>query len=138
MLMKTKTTSRQFFFEVTPVPASRPRVTRWGTYYGKRYQQFRVDMENALKFTQLEPLAGDLWIELEFIIPRPKSTKRKIPVGDIDNYVKGPLDSMTKHGGFWRDDDQIVHLEASKRFRKEDEKHGIRIRYGSSQGSPTV
>lgn len=136
--MKTKTTSRQFFFEVTPVPASRPRVTRWGTYYGKRYQQFRVDMENALKFTQLEPLAGDLWIELEFIIPRPKSTKRKIPVGDIDNYVKGPLDSMTKHGGFWKDDDQIVHLEASKRFRKENEKYGIRIRYGRSEDSPAV
>ena len=24
-------------FNIIPVPASRPRVTRWSTYYGKKY-----------------------------------------------------------------------------------------------------
>ena len=133
-----KTTSREFFFEVTPIPASRPRVTRWGTYYGKRYEKFRTDMRQALQFTKLSPLSGDLWIELEFIVPPPKTVKRTTPRGDIDNYVKGPMDSMTKHEGFWNDDDQIVHLEASKRYQKKDEKYGIKIRYGSASDSPTL
>lgn len=134
------TTSRSFFFEVIPVPASRPRVTRWGTFYGKKYQQFRLDMEKALTQTRFSPtlLTGDLWVEIEFIVPPPKTIRRTTPRGDIDNYVKGPLDSMTKHEGFWNDDDQIVHLEASKRYQKENEKYGIRIRYGSAKDSPAV
>lgn len=32
-------------FEVDPCPASRPRVTRWSTYYPKRYTKFKTDMK---------------------------------------------------------------------------------------------
>ena len=28
-------------FNIIPTPASRPRVTRWSTYYGKKYTKFR-------------------------------------------------------------------------------------------------
>jgi Holliday junction resolvase RusA-like endonuclease len=135
--MMTKTSERSYFFEVEPVPASRPRVTRWGTYYGKRYERFRVAMVQALQFNKSAPISGDLWLEAEFICPPPKKITRTSPRGDIDNYVKGPLDSMTKHGGFWNDDDQIVHIEATKRYQKGNEKYGIRIRYGSTD-TPAV
>ena len=136
----TTTSSREFFFPVEPVPASRPRVSRWGTYYGKRYEKFRKDMREVLRPIDLEPLAGDLEVTIEFIVSPPKTTKRTNPVGDIDNFIKGPLDSMTRHGGFWKDDDQIVQIDASKRFTKEGETHGIKIRYGRASGpnTPTV
>ena len=96
----TTSSSREFFFPVEPVPASRPRVSRWGTYYGKRYEKFRKDMREVLRPIDLEPLAGDLEVTIEFIVSPPKTTKRTNPVGDIDNFIKGPLDSMTRHGGF--------------------------------------
>ena len=32
-----------------PVPASRPRVTRWGTYYGKNYTRWRKAADDLLK-----------------------------------------------------------------------------------------
>jgi len=32
-------------FNVEPCPASRPRVSRWSTYYPKRYTQFKEDMK---------------------------------------------------------------------------------------------
>lgn len=95
-------------------------------------------MREVLKFTTSTPILGDLWIDVEFIVPPPKTVKRSSPRGDIDNFVKGPLDSMTKHGGFWNDDDQIVHLDATKRYQKKDEKYGIKIRYGSCSDTPEL
>jgi Holliday junction resolvase RusA-like endonuclease len=125
----TTTSSRKFFFSVEPVPASRPRVSRWGTYYGKRYEKFRRDMREVLRTIELEPLDGELVATLEFLVSPPKTTKRSHPRGDIDNYIKGPLDSMTHHGGFWRDDDQIVKITATKRFTHEGETNGIKFSY---------
>lgn len=69
-----------------------------------------------------------MWIE--FHIAPPKTTKRDWPRGDVDNYVKGPLDSMTKHQGFWKDDDQIVFLKATKVFTLEGKSNGIKLKYG--------
>ena len=131
-MMTTLTTSnvREYFFEIEPVPASRPRVTKWGTFYGKRYEKFRREMREVLRAYPEAPLDGPLFIELAFFIPPPKTTKRGWPRGDIDNYIKGPLDSMTKHGGFYSDDDQIVFVTATKHFTKDDENNGIRCKYG--------
>jgi Holliday junction resolvase RusA-like endonuclease len=39
------------------------------------------------------------------MVPRPKTTKRLSPRGDVDNYFK-TLDSL--NGTVWKDDDQIV------------------------------
>tara|TARA_R100001591_G_scaffold29485_2_gene40477 strand:+ start:804 stop:1160 length:357 start_codon:yes stop_codon:yes gene_type:complete len=108
---------------VEPVPASRPRVTKWGTYYGKRYTQFRKDAKAALDAMELgEPFAGRISVHLEFWCKRPKTTKRETPRGDIDNYIKAILDSC--NAVVWDDDDQITKCSAKKMF--EDE-HGPRI-----------
>lgn len=100
---------------VTPVPASRPRVTRWGTYYGKTYSKFRKDAKVALDGVyDGEPLSGGLEVSLWFYCKKPKTTRRVEPRGDVDNYVKAILDSCNEK--IWEDDDQILRLTARKRW----------------------
>ncbi len=108
---------------VAPVPASRPRVTRWGTYYGKRYTQFRKDAADAFDQMDLwEPILGEIAVHIEFFVKRPKTTKRTSPRGDIDNYTKAILDSA--NGRVFNDDDQITKLTAKKYW---DDGEGPRI-----------
>lgn len=100
-----------------PTPASRPRVTRWGVYYGKHYTNWRKDAEAFTPPGSLDiPSTAPLLVCVECIVARPKTSKRTFPGGDCDNYVKGPLDVITKAEGYWHDDEQIVHLFTSKRF----------------------
>jgi len=109
-------------FPIEPVPASRPRVTKWGVYYGKRYTKFRKEAESvAPEVYSGQPLSGTLEISVWFYCKRPKSTKRAEPRGDVDNYLK-TLDVL--NGIVWKDDDQIKRITAVKRW--EDE-HGPRI-----------
>lgn len=115
-----------FHLALEPVPASRPRVTRWGTHYGKKYNQFRaevVPLANAYDGTKLPD--GPLVVMLEHVVTKPRTSKRDFPRGDVDNYDKSPLDAMTKAEKFWTDDDQVVGLIAFKRFAEPGEKPGI-------------
>ena len=100
-----------------PVPASRPRVTRWATYYGKRHQACRAELCRLLDNNSLQlpaVLRGRLIIWVLFTIKKPKTTKLKIPRGDIDNYSKLLFDAMT--GRIWADDIQIEIMSARKSF----------------------
>lgn len=118
----------EFFLEVEPSPASRPRVTRMGNvYYGKLYDQFRKDAKAALRSYTGSPIEGDIICLVEIIGTKPKTTKRGHPRGDCDNFVKGPLDAMTDVGSFWTDDDQITCLAVTKRYAEEGETPGVRI-----------
>lgn len=103
------------FVPIDPVPASRPRVSRWsGVYYGKRYSNFRKLVGDALSCVDLPkefPLEGPLHVDVEFRVLKPKSSKREFPRGDVDNYFK-TLDSFT--GVVWVDDDQIVSSAMKK------------------------
>ena len=103
---------------VTPVPASRPRVSKWGTYYGKTYSKFRKEAKPAVEGAYVgDPLQCVLEVQAIFYCKRPKTTKRRDPRGDVDNYVKAILDSC--NGIVWGDDDQILRLTASKRWEDE-------------------
>lgn len=114
------TSISKFVLLVEPVPASRPRVTRWGVYYGKRYTQFRKDAEAVLEGMELgEPIDTEIAVHLEFYCRRPKTTKRTTPRGDLDNLIKSILDSCVA-GGVFRDDDQITKLTARKMFDDSD------------------
>ena len=116
IVLTRRTNGYALWLAVEPVPASRPRVTRWGVYYGKRYTAFRKEVSEILGRTDLPkglPLAGPLKVYATFIIPKPKATKRLWPNGDLDNYLK-TLDSF--NGVLWKDDDQIIEFEAEKRF----------------------
>jgi len=106
-----------------PVPASRPRVSRWGTYYGKRYSEFRKRGNEVLSNLEplvmsptsvdLFPLSGILEVTAVFNVVKPRTSKLSIPRGDIDNYFK-TLDIC--NGVVWGDDQQIQVLHTMKQF----------------------
>ena len=116
-----------FFLKVAPVPASRPRVTRWGTYYGKKYTQFRADAGFELSNMTFDKLEGPCVVVIDIVVQRPKTSKLDAPRGDVDNYLKAIMDSMTK-ADVWKDDDQVVLVSATKRFAADGEEPGFNIR----------
>jgi Holliday junction resolvase RusA-like endonuclease len=105
-----------------PLPASRPRVTKWGTYIAKPYKQW---IDAALKVIP----EGNLWLDkslkllvvTEAVCTKARTSKLFFPRMDVDNTAKAALDIITKVGGYWADDNQIVHLVTTKRFVRPDE-----------------
>lgn len=104
---------------VDPVPASRPRVSKWGVYYGKTYKGYMAACDEAIPHADYQH-EGNLKVTLQFACRKPKTTKRINPRGDIDNHIKAILDAITKKG-YWIDDDQVVSLHAIKRWADVDE-----------------
>mgnify|MGYP003148890166 FL=1 len=116
-------------FNISPVPASRPRVTRWGTYYGKKYKQFKLEMGVLLidsdKNNSVNPvtwLDGLISADMTFFVPMAKSWSNKKKSSkngqfcdnnsDLDNYEKAILDSL--NGIYFHDDKQIVQQSSQK------------------------
>ena len=97
-----------------PIPASRPRVTRWGVYYGKTYTQYRKDCDLHIPHAEFS-MDKPLDVRVCFYLPRPKTSKFDTPMGDIDNYQKSIFDILTDKG-YWDDDRQIVSVYAKKYF----------------------
>ena len=107
-------------FHVTPVPASRPRVTRWSTFYGKKYTEFKAAMEIAKSDIHCLPLEDNVYAKLDFFVQIPKSWSKKKKEAkngkfcnnnaDIDNYCKAIMDSL--NGKYYIDDRQVVMLRA--------------------------
>lgn len=113
--------------EVAPVPASRPRVSRWGVYYGKTYARWRkLAAPEAAKYAGPK-VEGPVYVMIESVSERAKTSKREFPQGDVDNLAKGPLDIMTSSEKVWRDDDQIVGLAVFKRYALPGETPGTYV-----------
>ena len=123
--MKTQIISHQF--DINPVPAARPRVSRWSTYYPKKYTQFKKDMEALTGEISTTPCENLVCVSLEFMIKIPKSWSKKKRLesentycnnnSDIDNYIKAILDSL--NGVFFIDDKQVVEIFAIKKYSNE-------------------
>ncbi len=114
-------------FNINPVPASRPRVSRWSTYYPKKYTKFKKDMEALTSEMETTPSEKLVSVELKFGIMIPKSWSKKKREelnntycsnnSDIDNYIKAILDSL--NGIVYIDDKQVVELFAKKIYSEE-------------------
>ena len=109
-------------FHIAPVVASRARVTRWSTYFPKRYTQFKKDFKEVLEKYKATPEDGLLYVKLDFYVQIPKgwSKKKKQETegkhcdnnADLDNYVKATLDSL--EGKYYHNDKQIAMIRARK------------------------
>jgi Holliday junction resolvase RusA-like endonuclease len=114
---------------LNPVPASRPRVSKWGTYYLKTYTRWMKQAKLHLPDGVDEPAlgAGPVAVLTEFIVNRPKTTKRQWPLGDVDNYEKAAWDAITKCRAVWQDDDQILMCLSIKRYAETNEEPHTRV-----------
>tara|TARA_R100000093_G_scaffold892_2_gene2431 strand:- start:88 stop:513 length:426 start_codon:yes stop_codon:yes gene_type:complete len=120
--MKTQIISHHF--DINPVPASRPRVSRWSTYYPKKYTQFKKDMEALTGELDTTPCENLVCVSLRFKVQIPKSWSKKKRLerentfcdnsSDIDNYIKAILDAL--NGVYFKDDKQVVEVFASKKY----------------------
>lgn len=118
-----------------PVPASRPKVSRWGTYYTKNYEEYRWRAKACLAQigTGLTIVAQqELFVLASFVLTKPPTGKKKWPRGDGDNYEKGLYDAITTSGLVWADDDQIIVGKWHKRYADEDEEAHTFIRIATS------
>ena len=98
-----------------PVPASRPRVTRWGVYYTKTYKAWIMVAEHLLPDHVGTPLEVPVQATVLFAIPRSRTSKLVVPVGDGDNYEKAIFDILQKKG-YLADDKWITTAIWRKRF----------------------
>ncbi len=112
----------RIIFDIDPCPASRPRVTRWSTYYPKKYTQFKKDMIALTSELDITPSESLLSVHIGFYIGMPKSWSKKKKESkhgqycdnnaDVDNYLKAILDSLNEV--VYVDDRQIVEVYAKK------------------------
>jgi len=124
------TSKIEFFIPVKPVPASRPRVGRFGAYYAKGYTEFRQEAYAFLKTIAKDyPIKDKVGFEIysEIICYKPKKPANEYPRGDIDNFEKAIYDSITYAKMVWKDDIQIVKNHSTKRYQRDGEDYGIRI-----------
>tara|TARA_R100001594_G_scaffold68142_1_gene102474 strand:- start:5108 stop:5509 length:402 start_codon:yes stop_codon:yes gene_type:complete len=119
--MKKQTFDYSCNILLEPVPASRPKVSRFGTYYGKRYAKWKNDADKLLRQQSFPSTDKPLSVNVEQVCKKPKTTKRSYPTGDVDNHCKGPLDAITRSNFGWDDDSQIVELKVFKRYAEQDE-----------------
>lgn len=118
-----------------PVPASRPRVSKFGTYYSKTYQQWLKTSWISVETFDVIPTDRPVVVLIESIFKKARTSTLTHPLPDVDNLAKGPMDQLTKlhaqhpERGAWLDDKQVVLLISSKRFAKPDEPEGILLQY---------
>ena len=113
--------------KINPVAASRPRVTKRGTYYAKEYESFKKSF--PLLLGKPNKLNGALSVIIALTIPVPKSITKKEKLSrlgnyhtmkpDADNYAKAILDAM--NGIYYEDDAQVAMLSISKKWGVEGE-----------------
>lgn len=111
-------------FDIAPVVASRPRVTRWSTFFPKKYTQFKEDMLELTKDITYTPTEKLIYAQITFYVAMPKSWSKKKKLekngrfcdnnADIDNYCKAILDSL--EGVYFENDKQVAMIRAMKYY----------------------
>lgn len=85
---------------------------------------------DAMTKTRARTATGAVSVDVEFVMPRPKSTPRATPPAikrpDADKLARAVLDALVL-GGVYRDDSQVTDLRATKRLAEPDEQPHARI-----------
>lgn len=116
-----------------PIAASRPRVTRWSTYYKEPYNSYKGFLRNKVIESMPDSflsvfdasMALKMNIIFEMEIPKSYSNKKRLSlVGtyvikkpDIDNLIKSVQDGL--NGIVYHDDNQIANVSATKIYSLE-------------------
>lgn len=109
---------------IPPVAASRPRVTRYGTYHVAKYANWLREANQHL----LTPahLKGPLIVAMTAAFQQPKASKLPHPNCDVDNVAKATLDAINHAGTIWDDDKQVAYLLAYRRWAaKTEQPHSL-------------
>jgi Holliday junction resolvase RusA-like endonuclease len=113
-----------------PITASRPRVTKQGwAYYAPAYKKWMAETTPVVEALRPAQLTGPVALLVEVFVPRPKKTEHVAPMGDLDNYAKGPMDLLTKLQRAWVDDRQIVFLTVVKSWVDEEAETGFLLNW---------
>tara|TARA_R110002110_G_scaffold211833_1_gene424727 strand:+ start:184 stop:567 length:384 start_codon:yes stop_codon:yes gene_type:complete len=105
----------EWMFPLSPVAASRPRVSRHGAYFAGPYKYFRQECVEVIPLIlgdSFEPYDEPLKVDVEIFVRQPKKTKLLVPKADVDNYLKAIFDVL--NGKLWRDDTLIHEVYAVK------------------------
>ena len=105
----------EWLFPISPVAASRPRVSRHGAYFAGPYKNFRSECAEVISMVlgnSFEPYDEPIKVDVEIFVKQPKKTKLLAPKADIDNYLKAIFDCL--NGKLWRDDTIIHEVYAIK------------------------
>jgi len=115
----------------TPVSASRPRVTQYGTFYLKKYNDYRKLLKKEFSSINFDCDKEKKYLKLtiKFYIPIPKSytKKRREEIKeikylhnikpDLDNLLKAILDGMNEN--YYKDDAEICILNSEKYYTED-------------------
>lgn len=121
--------SIEFLIDATPVAKGRPRLGKYGAYTPDKTRLAEKKIKSlSLKYAPKLIPNDPVRLTIIFWLDKPKSSKRRHPVvkPDIDNFCKLLCDSF--NGLFWKDDSQIIHLDAKKAYNNGLFNAGIYIR----------
>ena len=103
-------------FHVKPVAKGRPIFGKGFTYTPKKTREAERDLKILMKAAWKKDLLTEpVRVELTFSMTKPKSVKNRMYPSvkpDLDNYIKGLLDSMV--GTILLDDSIVVEILARK------------------------
>ena len=121
-----------------PIACPRPRITRFGAYYPKKYQDYKDYLKYYLTLLNLNKFEDKpLYLNIVFNIQIPNSLSKKkklelngqyvIKKPDIDNYLKSVMDAMNSI--VYKDDSQIASISIIKKYVIDNANIEIEIDY---------
>jgi Holliday junction resolvase RusA-like endonuclease len=124
--LATTTTSNEVRLVIPgdPVPKSAgvPGRARGQWIFPPRYRAWRTHADKHLKKQRdldHQPYWQPVRVSLLIVCRKPRTSKRDMPLGDVDNYAKAVLDAITQCKWVWHDDDLVQRLAVLKLFEKD-------------------
>lgn len=121
-----------------PIACPRPRVSKFGVYYPKKYQDYKDYLKYYLTLLNLNKFEDKpLYLNIVFNIQIPNSLSKKkklelngtyvIKKPDLDNYLKSVMDAMNSI--VYKDDSQISSISIIKKYVIDNANTEIEIDY---------